>query len=153
MISYILRSIICDEFEKNIGRMQWQRHLNGEPMYAMQMDFKLHERDYRDNLYPHAQLLIFSASSAPGVYVRESKSRDEFEPWRHLSEHDSCWRYDGVERFIKHYQDRMATLGFHGGMFGSNEWYDRVEISEEMYQQLRNITKETREGKRPRAFS
>ena len=150
MISYILRTIICYEFDQNVGRMQYERHLRGEPMHAMQMNFKLHEEDYKsDPLYPGAQLLIFAASNYVGVYYRESKARDEFSPWIHRSDHDSCWKDDGVSRFISRYRDRFATLDWHDGLC-NNKWYSKIQVSEEFYKKLRTITKETREGKRPR---
>jgi hypothetical protein len=146
VLQYILQSIICDEFEKNIGRMQWKKHLDGGTMHCMEMTFKLHEASYEDgapSLYPAAQLLIFGASNYIGVYYRESESRDEFGPWQHLSQHDSCWKSDGVDRFISRYSDRMATLGWHGGIC-NNQWYLRREVSKEEAEQLREITKKAR---------
>jgi hypothetical protein len=146
MLQYILGTIICDEFEKNIGGMQWKKHLDGEPMHCMEMTFKLHEVDHRDSLYPGAQLLIFGASNYIGVYFRESESRDEFDPWQHLSCHDSCWRSDGVDRFLSRYRDRMAVLGWHGGIC-NNQWYLKREVSLEEAVQLREITREARKPK------
>ena len=124
-------------------------------MYGMEMRFKLHEASYEDgapSLFPGVQLLIFGESNYVGVYCRESKERDDFGPWRHLSLHDSCWRGDGVERFIGHYKDRMSTLGFLG-MSSIDSWYLRREVSQEEAVELRSITKETRAGNLPRGLT
>lgn len=143
MLNYILRTIICNEFELNVGKMQHKQHLDGRVMYGFEMNFSLHEANPRDNLYPHAQLLLFAPANYVGVYYRESKTRDEYGPWQHLSYHDSCWRDDGVDRFIARYEDRVATLGWHDGIC-NNKWYSKREISPEFAQELREITKKAR---------
>lgn len=155
MLNYILQSIICSEFEKNVGRMQCKKHHDGMKMYGMEMRFKLHEASYEDEaptLYPGAQLLLFAESNYVGIYCRESVERDDFGPWQHLSLHDSCWRDDGVNRFIRHYSDRMATLGWLG-IGNHDSWYLTSEITEEEAKELRRITRETRAGNLPRGLA
>lgn len=143
MVDYILRSIICNEFELNVGRHQYQEDLNGDPMHGMQLTFCLHEVKPGDWLYPKAQLLIFAASNYVGVYYRTSETREEFGPWQHLSNHDSCWRDDGVDRFLRMFGDRIATLDWHGNL-GSHRWYTKRVVTKEFYDQLREITKQAR---------
>jgi len=141
MIQNILRTIICYEFENNVGGMQWKKHIDGETMHCMEMTFNLNEIDYKKpSLYPKVQLLIFGASNYIAVYYRESKTREEFQPWEHLSRHDSCWRDDGVGRFLSHFEDRMSTLGWHDGI-GSNTWYRKRVMGEEEAVELREITR------------
>jgi hypothetical protein len=114
-------------------------------MYGMEITFRLHELDYSKDeaLYPQAQLLIFAETNYVGVYYRESTSRDDhYGEWQHLSCHDSCWRSDGVERFLRRYSDRVATLDnlFYDG------WYKKVEITPEFAETLRQITRKRRLG-------
>lgn len=148
MLSHILRTVICYEFDKNIGRMQWKKHLEGQPMHGMEMNFKLHEKDYskRESLYPGAQLMIFAASNYVGVYYRESETRDEYGEWTHLSCHDSCWRGDGVDRFLSLFEKRIATLGWHDGIC-NDKWYSKREVSQEFAEELREVTRKSRELK------
>lgn len=155
MLNHILRSIICYEFERVIGGMQWKKTLAKppEPMHCMEMTFNLHEDQNRPSPeiienphYPSVQLLIFGASNYIGVYFREAKDC-EYGPWQHLSCHDSCWRDDGVDSFIRQYEERISTLGWHDGL-GTNTWYTKREISKEEAKHLREITKEARRPKK-----
>lgn len=147
MLSHILRNIICDEFERNVGRKQWEKHIAGKPMHCMEMTFRLSEVDHSNPRFPQAQLLIFAASNYVGVYYRESETRDNYAPWQHLSYHDSCWRGDGVDRFISRFEDRMAILGWHEGL-GTNTWYLKREVSKEEAEHLREVTREFRRPKK-----
>lgn len=112
-------------------------------MHCMEMTFRLYEADHNDSLFPGVQLLIFGESNYVSVHYRESKTLDKYGPWQHLSCHDSCWRSDGVDRFLSLFKDRIATLGWHDGI-GSNTWYTKREISEKEAKELREITKQAR---------
>ncbi len=139
---YILQTIICYTFDDFIGRMQWKRQQDGEPMYGMEITFRLHETDYdREARYPGVQLLIFAESNYVGVYYRESETRDEYEPWKHLSRHDSCWKGDGVDRFLHLFEERIAGLGWNGGIC-NNKWYLKREISKQEAEGLRETTRQ-----------
>ena len=140
MIENILCNIICYEFDSNVGRMQWKRHLDGETMFGMEMNFNLCEKDWENVQYPAAQLLIFAPSNYVGVYYRESESRDEFGEYQHLSHHDSCWRDDGVGCFFRLFRPRINTLGWYDGSC-NDKWYSKREISKELAEHLRDITK------------
>lgn len=143
MMLNILQNIICYEFDRCVGRMQWKQHLDDETMYGFEMNFSLNEKDWNVPLYPHVQLLIFAPSNYVGVYYRESKTREDYGEWVHLSKHDSCWRADGVERFLLHFKDRICTLGWHDGIC-NDKWYSKREISEETANHLNEVTKAAR---------
>jgi len=139
----ILRTIICYEFDRNVGRMQWKQHLDEQPMYGLEMNFCLREKNCDDPLYPNVQLLIYAASNYVGVYYRESQTCDDYGEWQHLSCHDSCWKDDGVGHFIRLYKDRITTLDWHDGIC-NNMWYSKQEISQELAEHLRKVTKQAR---------
>jgi len=148
MLSYILKSIICDEFLRVIGREQREKARQGDPMYCMEITFSLHELDHDDPHFPEVRLLIFAEYNTVGVYYQEITSDQEclqpnYGSWEHLSLHDSCWRTDGVARFISRFQDRFATLSWQNGM-GNNDWYFKRKISADEAAGLREITREKR---------
>jgi hypothetical protein len=155
VLDNILCNIICYTFDDLIGRGQYQKHFDGETMHGMEITFKLHETDYKaPDKFPGVQLLIFAPSTHVGVYYRVSETRDEYGPYQHLSKHDSCWRYDGVERFLRMFGRRdedtgrgdIAVLGWHGGGICNNKWYDKVEISKEFADELQEVTRAKRDS-------
>ena len=54
-----------------------------------------------------------------------------------LSCHDSCWRSDGVETFIKKYYDKLIRID------GLSNWYEKIEVTEEIDNQFRQIERES----------
>lgn len=111
------------------------------------MNFRLNESDHE---YPVAQLLIFAEYNYVGVYYRESlrdacgpedDGDDRYTKWRRLSYHDSCWRDDGVDRFLSRFGPRINTLDWHDGIC-NNKWYSLRPVSDDQATALRNVPKD-----------
>ena len=76
---YMIRNIICNAFEKEIGRFQENK--------ALLVAFRTENKPLR--------MIIYTCSNYVGVYTQKGR-----EGWNCLCYHDSCWRYDGVEKFL-----------------------------------------------------
>jgi hypothetical protein len=156
MLQWVLRTIICYEFEKNVGRNQAVRlasdsdKYSDQPMFGMLMNFCLYNVS-DDQEYPKVQMLIFAPMNYVGVYYRESirdacgpddESDDRYTEWKRLSYHGSCWRDDGVDRFLSQFGPRINTLDWHKNQetnMLNNEWYERFLVSEELAKVLRAL--------------
>ena len=121
MISYMLSNIICETFEKEVGKHQ---HETGK---AMHIGFDLTTSKSRDQ-YRVCHMYIH----APANYVHvatqsESIDKDGAQHWRpmcHIGYHDSCWR-DSIQSFI--FQNREELSVFRS--FDLFSWYDVVTLS------------------------
>jgi hypothetical protein len=91
--------------------------------------------------YSYRDLLIYAPSNYVGVYTRERSNLAPLDKegeicgdynyhygvWQSMSYHDSCWREDGVKRFIYTYQDVLNV--FSGS---SRDWYEVITAPEEI---------------------
>jgi len=146
----IVTSIICDEFEKKIGK--WQA--NQEKPVAMQLTFALStdydiEEGYRylDILiYGHANYVTVAAkerwnvipivdfeydeSGEPHIKAESKGYRKGDTGWKLVSHHDSCWR-DGVNRLMN---ERITSISW---LFEG--WYKKIDVTSELLGILQNI--------------
>lgn len=145
----IVESIICTEFEKNVGR--WQSKEN-EPK-AMLVTFRLDVNYKIEEGYRHLDLMLYGPQNYVGVFARERWvviPREDLEcdeyfdtmvkkdaqyqkgqtPWMMEGYHDTCWR-DAVDRVIWANQDRINSIG---GKF--SDWYSKIQVTEEFIKKL-----------------
>jgi hypothetical protein len=106
--SYIISGLICDAFEA-LG-------LRGQPSRAMTVQFR-RSADGPGGAEA-ATLALHAPMNYVGVYLREGDfmrpPRDLGGEWKVLAYHDSCWRGDGVERFILDNRDELEGLAMGG---------------------------------------
>lgn len=147
MLATILETIICVEFEKQFPEKFESR--KDEPK-AMLVSFNKRINYDTEQGYRHLHLAIYASSNY--VFVAEMDdwnviSLDDLEyddgnqdsyikpgkdyvkgksDWKRLSYHDSCWRSDGVNRFIWEHRDELN--GIDNWVFKKN-WYDIVPVS------------------------
>lgn len=141
MLSLILSNIICDTFERQVGRNLFA------PPVAMDVKFDLCCDYENEDGYRWLHLRIYAPGNYVTVLVKESwrvfKNDDpdtEIEGesgWKLKSYHDSCWREDGVHRTLRDYQDRLATVNT---IFGA--WYKKVSLSSEEVSEIERVKKE-----------
>jgi hypothetical protein len=139
MLDYILSSVICDEFERNVGRNQ-QKNIK---MNGMLLTFSSCHSEYGiEDVYNNTDLLLFAETNYVGVYTREhwtpcNKDLRGMIPWRALSYHDSCWREDGVTRFLISNRERLIVLSTRN----TEGWYTKFVINELWREELKQIRK------------
>lgn len=109
----ILQEIICETYEKEFRR-------NPEKV-AMLIPFILKNKK-------RIELLLIWEGYV-GIFVNNNGK------WTCLSCHDSCWREDGVNRFLSEYIDQLLHIDFTCG------WYGKIKISE-IDETLRKIERE-----------
>lgn len=133
----IIADIICDTFERHVGRNQCNKP---EPK-AMLIDFRVHVDHSKEDGYRHAQLIIYGHTNYVQVWKKETwdvipiedlEDEDDGGPkpgkdyvkgeteWKLMSEHDSCWRSDGVQRFLWDIRDKVSILSRIG------QWYEII---------------------------
>lgn len=89
--------------------------------------------DYR---YPAYQLVIYGKSNYVGVFIRDSiMPPDKTSEWFLLARHDSCWRSDGVDRFI--YRVEKYIIHFQGL---ADHPFRQVKIPRQLQEELSSIT-------------
>ena len=83
--------------------------MKGNP-HALRFTFRLRNDNHRVSITLYA----------PSNYVKviEGISKDGGRKWsyRCLSDHDSCWREDGVRQFVSKWCEEMEYLNFHQGV-------------------------------------
>ena len=91
---YMLRNVITGAFTHRVGRWQGTVGIDGKAtdMKALLVLFKVKKKQ--------VQMLIHAPANYVGVYIREGERK-----WDCVSYHDSCWRSDGVERFLFEHRD------------------------------------------------
>jgi hypothetical protein len=91
---YMIGEVITGAFEHRVGRWQGTHGTDGRATdkQALLVLFKVKNQ--------HIQMLIHAPANYVGVYVRKGKGK-----WSCVSYHDSCWRSDGVERFLFDHRD------------------------------------------------
>lgn len=158
----MLGDIICQTFQRQVGKNQVPLFSAPEPGHmpkAMRIEFRLPTNYDKEEGYRHVELLLY----APGNYVavvsrehwtvipREALDYDEeneeefikqgydyeegYGEWRRWSYHDSCWRTDGVDRFLHEYENRLQ------GLNGLGEWYQTVELSSEQVEEIMGVVR------------
>lgn len=138
----IFSNIVCQVFEKEVGRRQAdclvKRAFMLEPETSI--DYA-HEEGYR-----WEELLIYGELNYVGVYYRKcwdvapvTAGVDEDAPliykaghtdWEILAYHDSCWRSDGVENYFRTRGSRFTSLRTIGG------WFKVIALSKEQEAEL-----------------
>jgi len=105
---YMLRNVVTGAFEHRVGKWQGAVGTDGKvtDMHALLVLFKIKNKN--------VQMLIHAPANYVGVYARKEKGK-----WKCISYHDSCWRSDGVERFLfEHREDMRFTF--------SAAWVEKV---------------------------
>jgi hypothetical protein len=143
MIHGVISSIICAEFESN-SKFTLKRYLTSRDT-AMRLEFALHSCKGEEG-YRHLEIAIFGAgSNYIKVYARikwsvipekaidgdnslkEGYAYTEGEtPWVLLSDHDSCWKSDGVASIIASFRERISHLNTVGC---AGSWYKAWKLS------------------------
>lgn len=128
-MNWILEGIIASEFGNNVRNRDWNKIPtthgmlmsftigNDDPMAFETNEEELYHR------YPTRELFIWGPMNYIGVFTRDRMIHpDESSPWYILSYHDSCWREDGVGRFLRH-------VGKNSSLRGSvNHWYGKFAV-------------------------
>jgi len=149
MLQWILRTIICGEFEKKF-RGPENNTVNNTAM-LMIFDSDPKPRFQLKEVHHHTDLLIYQEPNSRFVAVYE---RDWWTPYYGKGEkfsgvteykcvayHDSCWREDGVGRFILFNSEKLTGLNYVNMLsgMGGNGWYKTIIIDQAMRKNLRNI--------------
>lgn len=144
----IVENIICNEFEKRIGRNQ----ASWDKLEAMLLSFRIDTNYKIEEGYRHLDLMIYAPHNYVGVFVKEKwdvipkedlECGDDFDPvvkkgkdyhkgqtrWLMEGYHDSCWR-DAVNRVLWDNRDRINMLD------GFSYWYKTVDVTEELLKDL-----------------
>jgi len=125
MLSWILSSIICDTFSRDVGRNQAK---NDEPQ-GLHIQFSTPTDYDKEEGNRYRELLIYADFNYVGVYTRthwnvrkdgENSFHKGFSDWEVLSYHDSGWR-DGVNRFVNTYENELISIS-------GSHWYNKVPI-------------------------
>lgn len=134
---YMIQEVICQSFTRAVGR--WQ---NGETApEGEEVDTKALLVQFRRDHRAPVQMLIHAPANYVGVYVGVDDS------WECRAYHDSCWRSDGVERFL---WENREKLGFIWPMIASDDYeliqsitdaIHIVRLSKEQLDTLKSIRK------------
>jgi hypothetical protein len=118
MLSHLLKTIICDEFDKNVGR--WQSR--NKKQTAMLLSFSIHlpNAPHKHNtlqlaLYGHCNYVQVWERSVVNVLSKNAEASD----WKLLCDHDSCWR-DTVGSWLFDNRDSF-------GAFTLGPWYNTID--------------------------
>jgi hypothetical protein len=151
MITNILSDIICNTFERMVGR--WQAKAD-EPK-ALLVKFKTRIDYDKEEGYRGVHLLIYGEQNYVGVFEKRwwrVIDRDKIEydeedgeetwpdehwregegEWEMRSHHDSCWRTDGVSSFTFQNRDDLNLLDD----LGQDHWFDIVPMTDELKAKL-----------------
>lgn len=152
MLTNILSTIICQEFEKS-SVFKTPGYMSSFDT-AMLVNFRLAIDTSVEEGYRSLSLLIFGGGSN---YIKvfaqlkwtvvelhaldgddePSKSYTKGETsWILLSDHDSCWRSDGVEQVIRHFGDRLSMIDYLGS---TNGWYTARKLREDEIKSLEQL--------------
>lgn len=138
MLSYLLSDIICQTFEKEIGRGQNRRPVAEQK--AMLVGFRIPINYDKEDGYRQFDLLVYGPMNYVGVYIRErshvapldkdGEVSEEYVKtvgeWKCVGYHDSCWR-DSIKQEIHRRGNDLQTFD---GVIG--RWYDSVSVPEEI---------------------
>lgn len=157
MLQRILSSIICDTFERQVGRWQGKN----KTRKAMKIRFRLSVDFDTEDGYRWLDLIIYGPHNYVYVFTQESwnlyhledvesYTGDQsivFKPGKGYemgktalklhSFHDSCWR-DAVNRIIKDYENRLKGLDSIG------PWFEVIEVMQDMEKEFSDIERSRR---------
>lgn len=124
MVEWMLANIICNEFEKVVGKFQYKTRK------AMHIGFGISTGNTTDQ-YRVYHMYLYGPCNYVHV-VTQIETIDEagerhVQPMRHLCYHDSCWR-DSVQRFVVDNRRELNTFRSFDHMF---DWYDVLTLSED----------------------
>lgn len=127
MLTKVITEIIVCEYEKRIAKKVLATKPNDT---GMMVSFRIQTRsgDRRT-----LQLLIWGAHNYVGVWVRVVDDvRADFAPesWTLVSEHDSAWRTDGVDRIISMFAPDIVLLESMSFDY-RHGWYEEVYMGSE----------------------
>lgn len=166
MLENMVASMICQEFEHNVGRKQ----SHNEKQIAMKLTFRLSNDYDLEEGYRHLQVLIYAPYNYVAVFVKEDWTiipvdelddendclkkgcnyREGDTGWKMISYHDSCWRTDGIDRIIQSHRDRLNGLDTIGetcvvnGKSFTGHWYSTVEVTGDLKKEMEKMM--SREG-------
>jgi len=147
----VVDSIICIEFEKNIGKNQLRRE--DKKQEGMLIQFNLNTDWHVEEGYRWIDILIYAPYNYVAVIVREKwnlispkwvgenglrKGREYIEgktDWKLASYHDSCWRTDGVHSTLWSNRDKINCLAS-----AFSDWYIKYEMNAELLETISNLT-------------
>lgn len=85
---YVIKDVICSNFERQIGKWQGLFGTDGKPTKrkALIVYFKINKKAVK--------MLIHAPANYVGVYIQEGEKK-----WECICYHDSCWR-NSIEDFL-----------------------------------------------------
>lgn len=91
---YMIRDVICSQFEKQIGRWQGQFGTDGKPTErkALIVYFRISKKG--TNKTDKVKMLIHAPANYVGVYIQKEEKK-----WECIGYHDSCWR-NSIQDFL-----------------------------------------------------
>lgn len=152
MLEGILSKIICETYEREF------RHKQEKDKYiAMKISFSIPIDYKKEEGYRYLELLVMWEGYV-GVFLREGYNvvpiegvdfgkdslkkgyeyKEGVTDWKCLSCHDSCWRGDGIERFVFENRERLNSIR---QLFN---WYEKIELTEKENEFFRGIERERR---------
>jgi len=135
MIEWMLAEIINKEFEKVVGKGQY------DSRKAMHVGFRMNTGDSSDQ-YRICHLYIFAPCNYVHIAVQEERidenNKRHVSPIKHLCYHDSCWR-DSVQSFIFEHRDELG--GFQS-LLKLSDWYDVITLTESEQKYLQYLDRE-----------
>ena len=154
MLETIVSTIICNTYELEFRKRDGQSEVKSE---CMQVSFSIPVDHDTEAGYRWLELRIMWTGYV-GVFMRECADVIPIEgiddendclkkgyeytksatKWRCLSCHDSCWRSDGVQRFM--YDNAQRIL--HSKTSRFSHWYDRIDLTEREMDAFRTIEQE-----------
>lgn len=124
MVDWMLANVICNEFEKVVGKFQ---HNNRK---AMHIGFGMTHGN-TNNQYRVCHMYIHGPCNYVHVVTQietiDDAGKRHVEPMNHLCCHDSCWR-DSVQQFIYKNRDELNVFRSFDHLLG---WYDVMTLSED----------------------
>jgi len=147
-----LTKIINEEYERKVRQDNTNPNkLYGRPLpKAMLLRFRIEEAKSKEYKETYLEMMIFGQGYVT-VLHRITHSRDNYRSGDELKErlikqtdwikdccHDSCWRYDGIERLISGYQYRDSKWDISGidELFG---WYSVIDLDDKLYEHFSSI--------------
>jgi len=142
MFESILESIICNTFDKFVGRGTGK---------AMDIRFRLNINHEKEEGYRHLNIRIYAPNNYVAVLVKEDwnviptedliwdeEEEDNFidknskgyvkgeTEWQLVSFHDSCLRSDGIHDILWKNRERLTIIDT---LDSTDAWYNKVDLS------------------------
>ena len=123
MIEYMLADVICDAFEKKVGKTC---HESGK---ALHVGFDMRRGNMTDQ-YRVCHMYLHAPGNYVHVAIQEERidknSKRHVKPMELLCYHDSCWR-DAVQTFIFKNRAEISMFKSLGSLF---DWCDVLTLSQ-----------------------